>query len=90
MEIHANSRLILGLGSKEDTYKKLRVWGLQKCKPCVSAISAQNVTDLRNNHFPSTAYIAANGNSRKFTANPRVREQGRYLQEAEGMGTSKM
>ena len=74
MEIHANSRLILARNSfctsKEDTYKKLRVWGGQKCKPCISAKIVQTVIYLRNNPLPATTYSAVNGNSRKFRANP--------------------
>ena len=66
---------------KEHTYKKLRVWGVQKCKPCVSAKSVQTFIYQRNYPFPAKAYSPTNGNSRKFTANPSQEQFLHYCKE---------
>ena len=75
MEIHASSRLNLArnnrcTNAKKHSYKKLRVWGAQKCKHTDCAKSAQTGRDFQINQFLATAHSAVNGNSRKFMAKP--------------------
>ena len=78
MAVNCNSRKLTAEPSseqwlhqcKQHTYKKLRVWRVQKCKPWVCAKSAQTCMDPPNNRFPAMAHKAVNGNSRKLTAKP--------------------
>ena len=82
MAVNRNSRKLTAKPSseqwshqcKEHTYKKLRVWGVQKCKPWLCAESAQTGTDPPYNRFPAMAHKAVNGSSRKLTAKPSTKQ----------------
>ena len=86
LDIHAISRLTLARnnpGSTERSIpkKKLRVWGVQKWKHWVCAKRTQKLTASRITPIPVMARAAANGYSRKFTANPSPDQSLHYFKE---------